>query len=82
MVSDTTLDVVVRALARQFGLDPAHLDVDLPVTEQPGMESVLLLRAVVEIEEICDVAIPDDVLFEVSTIREFTNLIIELGGRP
>ncbi|GGW80476.1 hypothetical protein GCM10010503_67350 [Streptomyces lucensis JCM 4490] len=74
-----TLDIVVRALATQAGVAEPTVDPDKPLSAVPGIESVKALRAITEIEDECDVVIPDDFLFESATVRELADFVAELA---
>jgi acyl carrier protein len=74
-----TLGVVVRALATQAGVEPAVIDTDKPLSAVPGIESVKALRAITEIEDECDVVIPDDFLFETASVRELAQFVASLA---
>ncbi|MFI5797409.1 acyl carrier protein [Streptomyces sp. NPDC051677] len=74
-----TLDIVVRALAAQGSVAPTGIDVDKPLSAVPGIESVKALRAITEIEDECDVVIPDDFLFETATVRELAAFVAGLA---
>ncbi|MER5540005.1 acyl carrier protein [Streptomyces mirabilis] len=74
-----TLGVVVRALATQAGVEPAAIDTDKPLSAVPGIESVKALRAITEIEDECDVVIPDDFLFETASVRELAQFVASLA---
>jgi len=76
----TVLSTVVDVLAAQLALAPQDIDPDRPLSELPGMESVLLLRAVADIEDACGVSIPDDLLFETGTARDLALVVVERGG--
>ncbi|HEV7898801.1 MAG TPA: acyl carrier protein [Planosporangium sp.] len=79
----TVQTTVVEALAANARLAPADIDPDVPMAALPGMDSIQLLRAVADLEEACDLAIPDDVLFQAKTARELAHLVADLiGGRP
>jgi acyl carrier protein len=74
-----TLDIVVRALATQAGVAESSIDPDKPLSAVPGIESVKALRAITEIEDECDVVIPDDFLFESATVRELAGFVAGLA---
>ncbi|MER6419403.1 acyl carrier protein [Streptomyces sp. NPDC001137] len=76
-----TLDIVVRALAVQAGVAESSVDPDKPLSAVPGIESVKALRAITEIEDECDVVIPDDFLFESATVRELADFVAELARK-
>lgn len=75
---DVVERAVLEALATAVKLDPEEIDVDAPLMAIPGIDSVLMLGALVEIEERCDVAVPDDVLFRANNTRQLIELIGEL----
>lgn len=75
------LDVVVRALAGQVGIDPDRIDPDRPLAAVPDIESVHVLRSITQMEEECSVVIPDDFLFETATVRELAGCIANLMER-
>lgn len=72
------LDVVVRSLAGQVGIDPDLIDPDRPLSAVPDIESVHVLRSITQVEEECSVVIPDDFLFETATVRELAEFIVTL----
>lgn len=76
-----TLDIVVRALAVQAGVAESSVDPGKPLSAVPGIESVKALRAITEIEDECDVVIPDDFLFESATVRELADFVAELARK-
>lgn len=82
-VSKTSIvDVVVQALADRVDLAPSEFDLDWPLPAIPGIDSLLLLSTLVDIEEASHVTIPDDVLFQANSIRELATLIADLTVRP
>jgi acyl carrier protein len=78
MTHDPTMRVVLAALATQLEIPAEKIDEDTPLVELPGMESVLLLRAIAMIEEELEIVIADDILFEASTSRQLADLVREL----
>ena len=72
------LTVVLTALSGQAGVRPDQIDLDKPLPAIPGIESVKALRAITAIEDECDIVIPDDFLFETSTVREFAGFVASL----
>ncbi|MCX4695806.1 acyl carrier protein [Streptomyces sp. NBC_01408] len=78
MSADQTLDIVVRALAAQANVPATGIDTDKPLSAVPGIESVKALRAITDIEDECDVVIPDDFLFETATVRELAEFVSSL----
>ncbi|MFI0980759.1 acyl carrier protein [Streptomyces sp. NPDC021093] len=68
---------VVTALAEVLGVETADIDVEAPLKGLPGMESVKLLRVVVRVEEVCGIAVPDEVLYESGTARELARNIVQ-----
>lgn len=82
--SSAALAVVLGALSVQAGVRPEQIDLDKPLPAIPGIESVKALRAITAIEDETGVVIPDDFLFETSTVREFAafvaTLTAEAGG--
>jgi acyl carrier protein len=73
-----TLDIVVRALATQAGVPAATIDTGKPLSAVPGIESVKALRAITDIEDECEVVIPDDFIFETATVRELAEFVASL----
>jgi acyl carrier protein len=71
-------DIVVVALAAQLDSDRDDIDLDIPMLAIPGMESIMLLRAIAEIEDVSGVLIPDDALVETVTVRDLVTLVTEL----
>lgn len=77
--TEHTLGIVVRALAAQSGVGADSIDTAKPLSAVPGIESVKALRAITEIEDECDVVIPDDFLFETATVRELAAFVASLA---
>lgn len=79
VVSENAVErAVVEALAVAVQLEPGEIDQEAPLMAIPGIDSVLLLAALVDIEDRCGVAVPDDVLFRANNTRELVELIGEL----
>jgi acyl carrier protein len=74
----TVLDTVIHAVAAELQAPGGDIDPDLPLTTLQGVDSVLLLRVVMAIEQELSVAIPDDVLFEALSARELAELVTGL----
>lgn len=79
MSAAKTLDIVVHALAAQANVPAATIDAGKPLSAVPGIESVKALRAITDIEDECDVVIPDDFLFETATVRELAEFVASLA---
>lgn len=77
----TCLDVVLDALAVQTGLTPQDIDPDQTIVTIPEIESIKVLRAMVQIEEHFAIAIPDDFLFEAATVRTLAEFVATLAAR-
>lgn len=76
-----SLEVILRALSEQAGVHSDRIDLDKPMSAIPGIESVKALRAITQIEDECDVVIPDDFLFESATVREFAEFLAGLVAK-
>nr|WP_237538593.1 MULTISPECIES: acyl carrier protein [unclassified Streptomyces] len=66
-------------MAGQAGVAEGSIDPGKPISAVPGIESVKALRAITEIEDECDVVIPDDFLFESATVRELADFVAGLA---
>jgi acyl carrier protein len=75
---DNCLAAVLAALAGQVGIDEALIDPDQPLSAVPDIESVHVLRAITEVEDRYGVVVPDDFLFETSTVRELSTFVYHL----
>jgi acyl carrier protein len=71
--------LVTQALATQTGLRPDEIDPGLALVAIPGIESVKVLRAVVEIEDAYGIVIPDDFLFETATVADLVAFVVNLA---
>jgi acyl carrier protein len=71
--------LVIRALATQVELRPEEIDPDAPLGAIPGIESVKVLRAIVEIEDACEIIVPDDFLFEAATVADLAAFVASLA---
>ncbi|MFE4974518.1 acyl carrier protein [Kitasatospora sp. NPDC056651] len=80
-VDPRILGVVRGALATQSGVPVEAIDPAKPLAAVPGIESVKALRAITEIEDECEVVIPDDFLFETATVAELAGFVAELVAR-
>jgi acyl carrier protein len=76
-VADYTA-LVIRALATQVELRPDEIDPLAALGAIPGIESVKVLRAIVEIEEACAIVVPDDFLFETATVADLAAFVASL----
>lgn len=81
MTSDELLSTITRVFALQAGVEESVVDPDQPAAALKGLESVKLLRAVAEVEDLVGVAIPDDILLDDLTIREFASAVARLPRR-
>jgi acyl carrier protein len=72
------LAVVIRALAAQVDLHPDEIDPGTALGAIPGIESVKVLRAIVEIEDAFTIVIPDDFMFE-STVADLAAFVASLA---
>jgi acyl carrier protein len=77
-MTEPALTVVVGALAEQVGIETARIEPDQPLSAIPDVESIHVLRAITEIEKELNVLIPDDFLFESSTVRELATMVDKL----
>ena len=75
---ETVAATVVAAVAAQLRATPDEVDLDLPMLALHGMESLMLLRAVAEIEDVLSVTIADDALAEVVTTRDLVTYVTRL----
>jgi acyl carrier protein len=72
--------LVTQALAAQTGLQPDDIEPGLALAEIPGIESVKVIRAIVEIEDAYAIVIPDDFLFETATVADLVAFVASLAG--
>jgi acyl carrier protein len=77
---EPALTVVLAALAEQVGIATTRIEPNQPLSAIPDIESIHVLRAITVIEERLDVLIPDDFLFETSTVRELAAVVDKLVG--
>lgn len=76
----TVIDVVRSAFSHALEVPAAQIDVSVHLSELPGMESVRFLRALAVLEEKLEIAIPDDVLYEIDTLSELTEWLRRDGA--
>jgi acyl carrier protein len=74
------LTTVIGILAEQVGIPTARIEPDRPMSAIPDVESIHVLRAITVIEERLGVLIPDDFLFETSTVRELAAMVDRLAA--
>lgn len=79
ITQETVASTVVGAVATQLRTTPDQVDLDSPMLALQGMESIMLLRAVAEIEDALDVIIADDALAEVVTTRDLITYVTKIG---
>lgn len=70
--------MVIQALATQVDLCPDEIDPQAALGAIPGIESVKVLRAIVEIEETYAIMVPDDFLFETATVADLAAFVASL----
>jgi acyl carrier protein len=78
MSPDAVEAVVLAAIAKRLADDSPEIALDTPILALEGMESIQVLRAVAEIEDLCGVFIPDDALADAITIRDLATLVTKL----
>lgn len=81
ITQETVASTVVGAVATQLRTTPDQVDLDSPMLALQGMESIMLLRAVAEIEDALDVIIADDALAEVVTTRDLITYVTKLTNK-
>jgi acyl carrier protein len=69
-----TLLIVKELAAKQFGADPASVDVDVPV-DQLGVDSLGFLEFLFELEDRFGVPIPQDSVAGVRTLRDLATVV-------
>ena len=77
---EPALPIVIGVLAEQVGISATWIEPDQPLSAIPDVESIHVLRAITVLEEKLDVLIPDDFLFENSTVRELAAVVDKLVG--
>jgi acyl carrier protein len=77
---EPALPTVISVLAEQVGISATRIEPDQPMSAIPDVESIHVLRAITVLEEKLDVLIPDDFLFENSTVRELAAVVDKLVG--
>jgi acyl carrier protein len=70
--------MVIQALATQVELSPGEIDPLAALGAIPGIESVKVLRAIVEIEEAYAIVVPDDFLFETASVADLAAFVASL----
>ncbi len=61
---------VTTVLGRLLGLDPASLQLEQRLREDLGVDSVLAIELVYELEEVYDRTIPDDEIAALETVQD------------
>ncbi|EKX66282.1 acyl carrier protein [Streptomyces ipomoeae] len=83
----TDIERTVRHIvAEQLRVMVEEVDVDADLRSLPRFDSIHALQIVLEIEQHYDIEVEDHIVFETSTVREFTaavaGVIAEAGSEP
>ena len=76
-----TLTRVTQLAVRQFGLEPASLGVDAPVSDY-GIDSLGLIEFLFLLEEEFDVRFPEERSDQPETLRQLAELVVRLQAAP
>lgn len=76
------LAVVREVFGRRIGRPAVEVDPDVPAMALEDMESIEVLRAIAQIEDLLGVAIPDELLFDGLTLRALAEVVTGLPRRP
>ncbi|WP_067822017.1 acyl carrier protein [Nocardia inohanensis] len=77
MNADIVQDALAAAFATRLALDPAEITTEAAIADLPGVDSLAVLRVVVDVETALGIEIPDDIAYAATTVRELAALIAE-----
>ena len=70
-------EVLVKALAEQFGVNEDSITTDTSLTEDLGADSLDIVEMLMTLEEEYGVSIPDEKIGQVKTIAEIVEMLEE-----
>jgi acyl carrier protein len=73
---------IIDIVAQVMETGPDTLSPDTAVRGIPGASSIKMLEVVLATEAAFDIAIPDEVTFNIDTIGDFRRIVDELCGAP
>ena len=68
-------DKVIELISKQLNRPANEITNDKEIVKDLGADSLDVVEMVMNIEEECDVSIPDDVLANIKTVGDIINLI-------
>lgn len=77
MNAETVETALAVAFATRLDLDPAEIGPDHAIADLPGIDSLAVLRVIIDVETALGIQIPDDLAFAAGTVRQFAKLIAE-----
>ncbi|APE35873.1 hypothetical protein BOX37_20135 [Nocardia mangyaensis] len=77
MNADTVEAALLVAFATRLASDPADIEPDQAIADLPGIDSLAMLRVIVDVETALGIQIPDDTAYAATTVRQLAKLIAE-----
>ncbi|NNH68362.1 acyl carrier protein [Nocardia uniformis] len=77
MNAETVEAALVVAFATRLALDPAEVEPDQAIVDLPGIDSLAMLRVIVDVETVLGIQVPDDTAYAATTVRQLAKLIAE-----
>ncbi len=69
------LETLKSIISKQLGVDPEDIDENTRITDDLGADSLDVVEMVMDIEEECGVAIPDEAVMTFETVGDVLNYI-------
>ncbi|CAM4463229.1 acyl carrier protein [Nocardia ninae] len=77
MNAETVEAALAVAFATRLELDPAEIEPDRAIAELPGIDSLAMLRVIVDVETALGIQISDDTAYAATTVRQLAKLVAE-----
>lgn len=68
-------EMLKSIISRQLGVDPDDIEQSTRITDDLGADSLDVVEMVMNIEQECGVAIPDEVVMSLETVGDVLNYI-------
>jgi acyl carrier protein len=72
-------EVIKEIVCNELKLDPQTLTNDANLRAIPGIESIVILRIIVKVEDRFDIELEDQTVFGVETIQDIANAVQALA---
>jgi acyl carrier protein len=74
-ISAEIMQTVCDCMAKVLEIEIGPADLDIPVTELPMLDSLMLVEAIIDVEDVLNIRLDEDDLFMARTVRDLCTLV-------